>query len=235
MKAYYDLHIHSCLSPCADNDMTPNNIANMAVLAGLDIIALTDHNSCKNCPALNDAAIRAGIAFVPGMELCTAEECHVICLFSTLKAAMEFDEFVERSLPPIQNHVEIFGEQLIMNNMDYVTASYPYMLASATSISIDNVAALVRQYGGVAIPAHIDRPSFSVTANLGTVPDFGFCVFESVSRNVDELVSKYPILEKHPLLFNSDAHMLSQIQDKGPWIEVEKCDAESFIAALELT
>lgn len=215
--------------------MTPNNIANMAVLAGLDIIALTDHNSCKNCPALNDAAIRAGIAFVPGMELCTAEECHVICLFSTLKAAMEFDEFVERSLPPIQNHVEIFGEQLIMNNMDYVTASYPYMLASATSISIDNVAALVRQYGGVAIPAHIDRPSFSVTANLGTVPDFGFCVFESVSRNVDELVSKYPILEKHPLLFNSDAHMLSQIQDKGPWIEVEKCDAESFIAALELT
>ena len=98
----------------------------------------------------------------------------MICLFSTLKAAMEFDEFVERSLPPIQNHVEIFGEQLIMNNMDYVTASYPYTLASATSISIDNVVALVRQYGGVAIPAHIDRPSFSVTANLGTVPDFGF-------------------------------------------------------------
>ena len=103
MKVRYDLHIHSCLSPCGDRDMTPNNIVNMALLAGLDMIALTDHNSCKNCPAFLRVAEQAGLVALPGMELCTAEECHVVCLFPTLDAAMAFDAMVETTLPPEEN------------------------------------------------------------------------------------------------------------------------------------
>ena len=118
MKLSYDLHIHSCLSPCGDNDMTPNNIVNMAILNGLVVIALTDHNSCKNCPAFLEAAQRSGILAIPGMELCTSEEIHVVCLFPELRQAMAFDREVYQYVPPIQNDPRIFGEQLILDGED---------------------------------------------------------------------------------------------------------------------
>ena len=89
---YYDLHIHSCLSPCGSEDMTPYNIAAMAALKGLDVIAVTDHNSCKNCPAVLAAAKEYGVLALPGMELTTSEEVHAVCLFETLDAAMAFDD-----------------------------------------------------------------------------------------------------------------------------------------------
>ncbi len=100
MRLYYDLHIHSCLSPCGDSDMTPNNIVNMARLADLNLIALTDHNSCRNCPAILAAARGSGLTVLPGMELCSAEEAHVVCLFPTLEAAEAFDAAVLPTLPP---------------------------------------------------------------------------------------------------------------------------------------
>ena len=94
-KYYYDLHIHSCLSPCGDNDMTPNNIAGMAALKGLNLLALTDHNTAKNCPAFFEACRRQGIVPIAGMELTTAEDIHIVCLFETLEAALAFDAFVD--------------------------------------------------------------------------------------------------------------------------------------------
>ena len=96
----YDLHIHSCLSPCGDNEMTVNNIVNMAMLKELDVIALTDHNSSRNCPAFMEAARRAGIRAIPGMEINTSEEIHAVCLFPMLEQAMEFDSYVFSTLPP---------------------------------------------------------------------------------------------------------------------------------------
>ena len=90
----YDLHIHSCLSPCGDDDMTPGNIVGMSAIKGLDVIAVTDHNSCRNCPAVLKLAEQYGVLAIPGMELTTAEEVHAVCLFSELSAAMEFDRFV---------------------------------------------------------------------------------------------------------------------------------------------
>lgn len=94
----YDLHIHSCLSPCGDDDMTPGNIVGMAAIKGLDVIAVTDHNSCRNCPAVLKLAEQYGVLAIPGMELTTAEEVHAVCLFSELSAAMEFDRFVYEKL-----------------------------------------------------------------------------------------------------------------------------------------
>ena len=116
-RYFYDLHVHSCLSPCADDDMTPNNIAGMAALKGLQIVALTDHNSCKNCPAFFEACRRNGIIPVAGMELTTAEDIHVVCLFEELESAMAFDREIERHLSPIRNRPEIFGNQWILDEL----------------------------------------------------------------------------------------------------------------------
>lgn len=233
MKVHYDLHIHSCLSPCGDDDMTPNNIVNMALLAGLDMIALTDHNSCKNCPTFLRVAQGAGLMAVAGMELCTAEECHVVCLFPLLESAMAFDQFVEGTLMPVKNRPDIFGEQLIMDEQDTVTARYPTLLTTASSISIDGVVPLVRRYGGAAFPAHIDRPSYSVTAALGTVPAVGFTAVEvSAQGDVKALSANYPEMQGKPVLFNSDAHTLGLIQEPGPWLELPACTPDALIDAL---
>lgn len=233
MILHYDLHIHSCLSPCGDDDMTPNNIVNMALLAGLDVIALTDHNSCKNCPALLKAAERAGLTAIPGMELCTAEECHIVCLFSTLEKAAAFDQMVEKTLPPVENRADIFGEQRLMDAEDTVYARYPVLLTTASAISVDEVVPLVRKYGGVAFPAHIDRPSYSVTAALGDLPSVGFRAAEiTATGDVDALLSRYAELRGKPLLLDSDAHYLHQIADAGPWVDLPENTPDALIAAL---
>ena len=117
-ELYYDLHIHSCLSPCGDDDMTPANIAGMAAVKGLDVIAVTDHNSCKNCPAVLAAAAEYGILAIPGMEINTSEEVHAVCLFEELKNAMDFDAYVYERLMAFPNKEEIFGRQLIYNKED---------------------------------------------------------------------------------------------------------------------
>ena len=111
-KYYYDLHIHSCLSPCGDNDSTPDSIAGMGELNGLNIMALTDHNSLKNCPAFFEAARRHGIVPIAGMELTTAEDIHIICLFESLDEALGFDSLIDSKRIKIKNKAEIFGEQL---------------------------------------------------------------------------------------------------------------------------
>ena len=119
-RSYYDFHIHSCLSPCGDDDMTPNNIAGMASLAGLNIVALTDHNTAKNCPAFFEAAKRNGIIPIAGVELTTSEDIHIVCLFEYLDDALKFDNFLKDRRFKIPNRVDIFGEQMIMNGNDEV-------------------------------------------------------------------------------------------------------------------
>ena len=151
---FYDLHIHSCLSPCGDQDMTPNNIVNMALLKELELIALTDHNSCKNCPAIMKAAAGTGLVVLPGMELTTAEEAHVVCLFPALDNAMAFDAFVHERLAPVKNAPDIFGEQLILDKNDDPIGHEDLLLVNATSISIDEAPAAVAQFCGLCFPAH---------------------------------------------------------------------------------
>ena len=114
----YDLHLHSCLSPCGDGEMTPGNIAGMAMVNGLDVAALTDHNTARNCPAFLKWAERYGLVGIPGMELCTAEEVHVVCLFARLEDALSFDKYVYARLLPVENRPEIFGEQVLMDQED---------------------------------------------------------------------------------------------------------------------
>lgn len=213
----YDLHIHSCLSPCGDGDSTPNNILNMARLNGLDIIALTDHNSAKNCPALIRARDRMQlpITVLCGMELCCAEEIHVVCLFDTLQKAMAFDEYVYRTLPPINNRPEKFGAQTIVDEFDENPQEETRLLITASSISVCAVEELVTRYGGTVFPAHIDRPSYSILSSLGGFPpecSFAAAELKNTGR-YDELCKKHPQLKSMRIVVNSDAHYLWDISE----------------------
>ncbi|MBQ4245162.1 MAG: PHP domain-containing protein, partial [Clostridia bacterium] len=183
-RYYYDFHIHSCLSPCGDSDMTPNNIAGMAKLNGLQIVALTDHNSVLNVPAFFEAAKRYSIIPVAGMELTTAEDIHLVCLFETVGQAMEFGEAVGKRRTLIRNRVEIFGEQLILDGNDEVTGTEEFLLPNATSITVDESVQFVESCGGVCYPAHVDREANGIIATLGTFPEtpaFRFAEFNDAS------------------------------------------------------
>ncbi len=216
--------------------MTPNNIVNMAVLSGLNAIALTDHNACGNCPAVAELAAQAGLTFLPGMELCTMEEIHVVCLFPTVEAALAFEQHVAATLPPVKNRPDIFGEQVICDTDDNPIAKEEQLLATASGISVDDAAALVHSFGGVAYPAHIDRPSYSITAALGDIPPLGFTAFEVTDKgDVAALKAAYPLIAPHPLLRDSDAHYLENIHEAGPWLDLPENTPAAILAALSGT
>ena len=213
--------------------LTPNNIVNMARLAGLSAIALTDHNACGNCPAILEAARGSGLAVLPGMELCTSEEAHVVCLFPTLEAALAFEARIRPTLPPLKNQPEIFGEQLILDGEDTITGHSDAFLAGASGISVYETAALARSFGGTAFPAHIDRPSYSVPAALGDIPPVGFFAAEVTAMGDPErMQDRYPAIRGLPLLLNSDAHFLHQIQEAGPYLDLPCNTPGAVIAAL---
>lgn len=212
---FYDLHIHSCLSPCGDDDMTPANLTGMAAVKGLDVIALTDHNSCANCPAAMYHGKNYGVTVIPGMELTTAEEVHVICLFPALDAAMEFDRLVYGRLLPFPNREDIFGNQQIMNERDEVVGIKEHLLINATTIPFDEAFSLTESFGGIAYPAHVDKSSNSVISNLGFVPpesSFTCAEFHDF-KNLHRLRREHPHFEKCNVICCSDAHYLADIHE----------------------
>ena len=215
MNFYYDFHLHSCLSPCAENDMTPNNIAGMLKLAGVGIAALTDHNSAKNCPAFFTAARRYGITPVAGMELTTAEDIHAVCLFGTLEAALEFDAYISEHRMRVPNRTEIFGEQLILNGEDEPVGTEPFFLSAATEVPIDGLPALTAAYGGLCYPAHVDREGNGVIAVLGTFPPLPGVMNAEFRDPAAQgaYLARYPALREKRLLVSSDAHDLMSIRD----------------------
>lgn len=234
MSLFYDFHIHSCLSPCAEEDMTPYNLVNLSALMGMQAIALTDHNSCQNCGAAMRAGEEAGITVIPGMELCTSEEVHVVCLFQELKAAEEFSDYVLSTAPPVKNRPEIFGTQLIMDETDKVLGSQEILLTTASGISITNVEKIIDGYGGVCYPAHIDRSSYSVISNLGMITkEMGFEVAEvSPKGDIDALIKQHPILREMKILTSSDAHRLESLPPASLSLHTEN-NIKSIISHLK--
>ena len=232
-KKYYDLHIHSCLSPCGDEDNTPNNIVGMASLGGINILALTDHNSCKNCPAFFKAAEKYGITPIAGMELTTSEDIHVICLFEHLNDAMRFDKYVTEQLTKIKNKPEFFGEQSILDENDELISTVENLLIVATSISVSDAKAIVESFGGVCYPAHIDRDSNGIIAILGTLPeDTPFDYYELRDKdNISAFSTRYN-LPADRFIISSDAHYLTEISDKDAYFEFDTgCSSHQAIRA----
>ena len=216
----FDLHMHSCLSPCGGEENTPANLAGMCALAGIDVIALTDHNAAGNCAAFCRAAERYGLLALPGMELTTSEEVHVVCLFPDPAAAEEFGALVRARLPNVKNRAAIYGPQVLMDEEDHVLGEEDAFLAGAAGLDIYEVSELIRPFGGVAYPAHIDRPTFALLANLGLWdPDMGFALAE-VSQNCPPGLFDRPDLRGVPHLDGSDAHYLDQIPDAHQYMEL---------------
>ncbi len=231
-KYFYDLHVHSCLSPCGDEDNTPNNIAGMAMLCGLDIVALTDHNSCKNCPAFFEAAKKHGILPIAGMELTTAEDIHVVCLFESLDCALEFDAFVDSGRVKIKNRPDIFGRQTILDGEDNEISQIEDLLINASSISIDEVSDIVKKFGGVCYPAHIDRDSNGIIAVLGTLPDNNeFYYYELYDGSRKEEFSLRYSITPDRFIIDSDAHYLTDLRDKENYFEFEDKLSEDELRA----
>lgn len=221
MKLSYDLHLHSCLSPCGASEMTPGDMAGMCALAGLDVVALTDHNTAGNCVSFCRAAQSYGLVALSGMELCTQEEIHVVCLFETPEQAMVLSEYVRELLPPVPNRPELFGPQILMDEADGILGEETALLAGAAAIGIDEAAELVSGMGGVAFPAHIDRPSFSLLGVLGLWdPTLGYSLAELSRYCPSDFLDSHPDLTGVRLLTNSDAHDLDQIPDPAHYMNL---------------
>ena len=235
MKIYYDFHLHSCLSPCGDDDMTPNNIAGMAHLNGLNAIALTDHNTTLNCAPLKKAAERYGITVLYGMELTTDEEVHMVCLFADEQSASKWEEYVAERLMKIDNNPDIFGHQHIMDEQDNIIGERQHLLINAVNLSFENVFGLVEALGGVAYPAHVDKNANSLISNLGFVPpDSTFKLAELHDlKNLGDITAAHPYFKGCKILSSSDAHYLTDINEAQNFIEAEENTPEAIIKALK--
>lgn len=224
MRDYYcDLHIHSCLSPCGDDEMTPANIVGMALINGLNIIALTDHNSAKNCPAFFAQAQMQGLIPVPGMELTTAEDIHVVCLFRELHDAMKFDKFVDSRKIPFKNDPSVFGHQYIMDENDTVSGEEGNLLINATTLTVEEAFSEVIARNGVCFPAHIDRQSNGIVSILGAFPsEPKYTAYElNDASSLSEYENRFPIIKSLPRTVSSDAHYLWDIAEASFAIPID--------------
>ena len=215
--------------------MTPANIVGMAVVKELDVIALTDHNTCKNCPAFLKVAEAYGVVALPGMELTTTEEVHVVCLFENLEDAMAFDAYVYEHLMDIKNEESIFGAQLIVNEDDEVTGKVDKLLINATDIDFDAVAGLMEQFHGIMIPAHLDKSTTSLLSNLGFIPpdsSFGIAEIKDL-KNLHRLQEQHPYLKDCMILSDSDAHYLPDIHEPTYTMLVPELSVSGVFAALK--
>jgi PHP family Zn ribbon phosphoesterase len=205
-----DLHVHTVLSPCAEVEMIPPLIVQTALELNIDLIAITDHNATGNIRAVMEAALGTDLTVLPGMELQTREEVHLLCLFQTLEQADTWQKVVDSILPDFSNNPEFFGEQFIVDaSGDFIRHEERLLIVSA-EIGLDEAASQVHALGGFAIPAHVDRKAFSLIANLGLVPP-GFEALE-ISRHLkpDEAAIRYPQIRGYPLIQSGDVHRLEE-------------------------
>lgn len=236
MKYYYDLHIHTCLSPCGENEMTPCSIAMYADMVGLDIIAISDHNSSGNVESVVRTAKNNGsnLLVVPGLELTTAEDIHILLLFPSTQAANAASEEVRTRQMKVKNKPHIFGDQLYMDENDEELGTEEKLLIVATSISSEEASSFAKKFGGVAIPAHIDKQSNSMLAILGAVDDSsGFCTVEMTERAEQKLLDEYK-KRGYNIISDSDSHMLGVMNEKSDKnaIELDELTIECLIKKL---
>ena len=211
MNLFADLHIHSCLSPCGDNDMTPANILGMAAVKGLDAVAIADHNAARNLPAAQTVADAYGLLLVPAIEITTREEVHLLGYFPDVPTAVAFGAMLKEHLPTKKNKPSFFGEQLVMDEDDQVIDTEDALLIGATDLSLEECAAKVRDVGGVPVPAHINRGNNGLLINLGFMPPAP--AFTTVEVWRDLPCPLEPLENKH-VLHSSDAHYLGDIQEQ---------------------
>lgn len=211
-----DLHVHTVLSPCAEVEMIPPLIVSRAVRLGLELIAITDHNASLNVEAVIRAAEGSGVHVLPGMELQTREDVHLLCLFDTAAQSLAWQEEVFLRLPPLANREAFFGPQYVVGAAGEWRRTEKRLLAGSASMTLAEAVGGVHRLGGLAIAAHVDRPSFSVLASLGFVPEgLALDALEVTPRFVPAAGFKqWPELKAWPLVVSGDAHRLAEMQNR---------------------
>ena len=233
MKLLCDLHIHTCLSPCGDLDASPNAVVRKAIEAGLDVIAVCDHNSALNCRTAVTAGACEGIAVIAGIEVATIEEAHVLALFPELEDAEEFSRRLYELLPSgtpgrfASSHID----QVYVDTEDVILGEVDKLLVSGADISIEDVLEYVHGKNGLVIPSHIDRPSFSIPSQLGFFPDLGFDAVEIALAANMGMISGLP--RTYPVIASSDAHHPDYVGSKYTEVEAESKDFHAIAEAIK--
>lgn len=234
MELAYDFHIHTALSPCGDCDMTPNNIVNMSILKGLDVIAITDHNSAGNARAVRRAADGTGLIVLGGLEVETCEAIHVLTIFETPEQAERMGRAVREAMPIVPLREDIYGEQVYYDAEDQKIGNETQLLLVSSNLSIYDIFSMAEGEGGVCIPAHVDRDSYSILASLGAVPpDLSVKLIEiSQECRREQFFAAYPELKKYRTLQSSDAHYLENIAEPIHFIDAEAKTPRAVMHAL---
>lgn len=226
-----DLHVHSCLSPCGSLRLSPREIARRARAAGLDAIALTDHNTARQAPAVGRCCRAAGLILVPGVEAHTSEEIHVLCLFERDDDAVAFGRRLYRRLPPIRCVLAKMGDQVISDDEGVIVGRLTRFLANATNWTLSELVKQASSAGGLAIPAHVDRPAGGLLARLGFVPPLSFPALE-VSPHYDRRRDPLGLAGRHQLITGSDAHEPEDIGRASVQLEVAERSVRGVLDAL---
>lgn len=236
MQATYDLHIHSALSPCAEPEMTPNNIVNMAAIKELDFIAICDHNGIANVAPAMAVAIRdqLPVVVIPGIEVQSKEDVHVLCLFKTLEALQGFYDEMIQQIQPIPHNAKRFGDQIQYDENDDVVGNFELSLYASVQLSVDAIIERAIALGGGVIPAHLDRNSYSMIANLGFIsPDLPIRAIEfSSACDPLEFTKRHLYLRRYLTLVNSDAHELVNMSEPVNTIEVTEKTIDGIFKAI---
>ena len=205
MSLLADFHNHSCLSPCGSLDLSPRVLVDLALRKGVQVLALTDHNSSLNCPAFAKVCPPRGILPLFGMEATTHEEIHVLCLFASLEACIDFSEYAYSILLPFPNNPEKTGDQVYVDENDSIEGEVEYYLLNPLDLTVDTIGAKVAEYGGIVIPAHVDRPAFSVASQLGVMVGGPWSAVECT--RLPPMFNGKPLdTLGYPLTTSSDAH-----------------------------
>ncbi|TFG83559.1 MAG: PHP domain-containing protein [Erysipelotrichales bacterium] len=212
---FYDLHIHSALSPCADDDMRPTNIVRMALLNGLELISVTDHNSIDNQAAIAYAAQRYGIAYWYGVELQTREEVHILGYFKTIDELEHFDRWLQKKRDKTPNRPDLFGNQYILDEQDEIMGVQTDSLIRSLDANLDECINAIRSANGKIVLAHVMDRKNGILNQLAFIPkklDYdGIEITDSKQR--DLLIQQFPWLNDKPFFVNSDAHTLVSIKE----------------------
>lgn len=218
-----DLHIHTVLSPCAELSMGPRDIVRQALFRGLDFIAITDHNATANVAAVMNSAASTSLQVIPGVEVATREDIHMICLFPNLQIMSDFQSFIDENMTPGENDVSLWGPQLIVDADENIVAEEPRLLSLPLQQGYQKIVAEVSGRGGIVYPAHIDRKANSMVKTLGFLPsNLPFNLIE-LSRRADlvESVQRYESNGKLHIVTASDAHDLSQLGSAKTFFKME--------------
>jgi len=204
--------VHTVLSPCAEVEMIPPLIVERALENSIDLIAITDHNSTLNFTSVKKAAENTSLVVLPGVELQTREEVHVLCLFDTIDQITEFQHIIDSHLPDLKNQPEHFGEQFVVDETGEFIRREEKLLLSSTSLSMNEAFNAVEKLGGLFIPAHVNRKAFGLLENLGFVPtDIAIPAVE-ISRHItpEQAYQLFPQLKGFPIVQDGDVHRLEE-------------------------